>query len=568
MHMPRVKVLVAALAFGMAASMAAATPALADAPPNRTFVPGDSVRGSLDYDGDVDDVWFQCVRKARIRVRPRAPDAQWAPLVQVLDADGKPLRVSGRASRGRASATLPEAGEFRVRISGPASATGAWELRTSVAFPATARKRAKRLGPAPRDALALDLVSGATMTVLVSPRKGLAQFGLELVTPDGQVSDLMPLAQVDGRGRLMVSGIAASRTGRHLVRATGLTSRRDFVSVSITPVQPQGEAVIAVTEALVEPGMAPVATRLMYRLDPQLAMAASAGTVSVVTALASGAPGASGVALDGVRPDLTQIGFLADGDGEPFAPFVVRSSDATLGDVQIDAARVARGIAGLHPLLLRLDDDDRETFFDSIDTAPSFPFLATAVRDALSTDPAGLGDPHKFPEVYTAADAAVRQTLGALEYRVQKQATVTADCGTFPVGQSLALHAGTAGRAVFVNPRYVFYGVEMTSSGGRTHAFLVKPRVGIFKLWPPGWSDPGTRCVLLDLGRNDFVADSLALSLDAKTAGGRGTLANAMYAGLQVVFQVVRVPLPVSKAELTEFLIDDLLAATDTPENS
>jgi hypothetical protein len=340
---------------------------------------------------------------------------------------------------------------------------------------------------------------------------------------------------------------------------------KDAVTVRVVVTQPKGAATLDLSESILGSEWDPVVVPATYRLATDLVVASAAQPVGVATAFATGAVG-SGVTLDSLRPDLTQISFLTAGDGTPFAPFVVRPADAVQPDVVIGAARVASGVVGLHPFLTRLDDGDRETFFDLVAASPGFPFLVAAVSDALKYDPAGLSDPAKFPEVFTAADKAVRETLAVLQYALPKLDVVT-DCGTFPVGAGLSIAAASDSRVAFVNPRHVFFGVETSGAEFATRAFLVPPRRGVLKVFPPGGADPGTECVLLRPGRNDFAADALAPGADWLSAGGRGTLANALYGVLQTVSLTVRVPLPVTTSDVVEVLIDDLVLSADTPGN-
>ncbi|MCE9634506.1 MAG: hypothetical protein K8T90_02270 [Planctomycetes bacterium] len=543
------------LAAGLTGALVApAAPSMAGDLPDRTIVPGDTVHGAIDFVGDVDDAVFDGLKAMKVRVAVTPVTGGPVARAEVLDAWDKMVGPKGRIKPGKfGTVTLKSSGQYRLRVEAPGTLVGDFEILTNAILPKSAKGRTVRVKPNKEFAAfaSIDLLRGASLDALVSPVKSLDDV-LEAfaVDPNGNEIDLTNWITYDEAGNLVVTEFLAPSTGSWKIKLAGFTSRKQFAKIKLTPTQPVGTSTKTLVECLLQPDDAPVVAPATYTLDPTLLIAPAAGTVGITTSAASGALGSP---MDGVRPDVTQINFLSDGDGVVFAPFAVRPADAAL-PVTVDVNRIALGVVGLHPWVARLDDVQRERFFDAAPSAASFPFLVTAVRAALTEDPQALSDPAKYPEVFRAGDKAARETLALIDWGAPGKRLFSTPWGDFEEPATFNVFGSDSGHAVFVNPRYVFYGVEERGPRSLRRLHLVRPRDAQLHGYPVVVPDPFALGVDVTVGDTEFSADAITDSFDLNTPGGLGNTANALCAVLHIFNMTT--PTRFTPADLTELLVN------------
>lgn len=547
----------AAFAAGLAAAVCATTnPLRGGVVPDAPFVAGDTLLGSMDAEDDVDAAVFQGLRGMKLRMTvTTGPDkTPSTPKIEVRDGWYKTVGRSVRTRVGRpVTFALRSSGTHAVRVLAAGMPPGGYSIATSATLPRTARGRKAKLR-AKQDLEAkagVDLLTGATVDLRLVPPPSAETPGLFAVDPDGRRIDLDAWTAAED-GALVVDDFLAAATGTWQFGMDGFAAKGERATLQITPTQPVGDGTVRLDECVLPPDFQPVVESLTYTLDAALDIDASAGALGIQTIAGSATFTAGSATVNGVRPDVTQVAFLT-GDGTPFAPLVVRSADAAAPPVVIDVDRVARGVVALHPWVARLDDAQRENFFSRVDDAASWPFLVTAVRQALAETPLSLADASIYPEVFRAGDKTARETLLLLDGIATAKALFPSPWGDLEEPPTFAVYGTDTAHALLVNPRWVFYGVGEDGPGAFARMHLVPPR-GSLLTAPPGTEpDPWVGAVDVLPGRTTFRARALSDEVGLDTPERLGTTANALCAVLHVMD--LATPLPQSPVQTTSALL-------------
>lgn len=315
-------------------------------------------------------------------------------------------------------------------------------------------------------------------------------------------------------------------------------------------------AAVGVTVSALNPARTPAVEEFVDFLDPGVTIDPQIQPLHIQTTHCDQELSTSGTTVRHPVPTLTCFGILAAQDGSPVVPFAIRPEDAATHSTTITGARLALGFLGMHPGLSQVSDTDRETLLDAIAAHPSFPYVVTRILELLATNPAAIRDANQALDLYSTGSTIVNETAAAF-VSFSGRALLGGSCGDPEPTSFLAVQAGSADQARLVNPRHVFYGVRMQDPGGRVHIVLAPPREGLFHLLPPGPTDPTTECLSLEVGTSTIEAQALDWTeWNIATPAGQGTMANSLYAVLQVLKLVYPLAfVGVGPSDLTQVLM-------------
>ena len=309
--------------------------------------------------------------------------------------------------------------------------------------------------------------------------------------------------------------------------------------------------------SVVDPGLAPKHGEVVFAVDQDVVVDAAAYPLRVATSLGVADVTTAGTPILCYYPTKTTVAFLVSVGGRVIVPFVARPADLAANEVEVTVERMALGIVAMHPWLLDLEDGVRESFFDAAPSHPNFAFLTASLVDGLAAAPEEIGDPLKNPQTYAGIQALVDDTLEALLPAGPALAPRSSPCGEVERTPSLSFQGGAAGNVVVVNPRAVFYGIEIDPLASGAHLYgLARPRKGFFNLFPPSFLEPTAECFPLAEGQFDLTAQAWGFPPDLFNPGGRGFVANVLYVTWLVVDLAAPIPLPA--VEFTALMVQFL----------
>ena len=183
-----------------------------------------------------------------------------------------------------------------------------------------------------------------------------------------------------------------------------------------------------------------------------------------------------------------QIVFVLDSSDNPIMVAYISGQSVTNGTVSIGAKEMALGLIAFNPYLMILSKDQRADILEQVEWHTDFNGLVSNIEAALIQSPENALDYETYPYVYQTAMAI------GLEILESYGDNLTASHGSYgilsSVGQDDDPHIDdpTGSDVTFVNPKMVFYGIQIDPPAGGVDDLLLRGKGSLLSLqlgWPP-----------------------------------------------------------------------------------
>lgn len=217
------------------------------------FVAGDTLSGSVDFEGESDLASFTALKGTTLQIGVAITSGDLKPIVTLLDANNNeakpPYKFKNSTKAVKKTFSIPADGNYKIKISGEGSTSGSYSITTKATLPKDAKSITKKNAGPKVDGEPVDykvrLLTGATLTVTVQPTTNFTgPIAIALLDSQNAAIDVSGFTQLFGTGGIQCSAIPITSTGQFTVRVTGLATKKEKATITITLNQPVGTGVV------------------------------------------------------------------------------------------------------------------------------------------------------------------------------------------------------------------------------------------------------------------------------------------------------------------------------------
>lgn len=264
-------------------------------------------------------------------------------------------------------------------------------------------------------------------------------------------------------------------------------------------------------------------------------------SLSIVSVLSeSPVSNTNAFSLNVINQQQGQIVFVKDQNGDVIMPAYMPSAAVLNNNAQINSTQAALGMILLNPYLMVLPKDNREQIIQDARQNVLFPQLVSEIEAALIQEPHNVMNYSVFPQIFKDSLTIGINVLKSYGVNIlqspsaKKQSIMSAAI----VGNNSDPHLeDVSGPDInFINPKMIFYGVEITKNAGQEiQTELVEGKESLVSVqfgWPPVYQTPA---VIDEYNLGDGIFDVRFYKglnwtepnwLSFKSANGKATWAN------------------------------------------
>ena len=216
-----------------------------------TVQPGDLILGSVSEAGEVDEAVFAGVEGMKLKLKVQAQTGNLRPKITILEKEtGTVVRtwvLKHSSKTVKKSTKLPGNAMYTIRVEGDAGTVGAYEIATKMKLPPTARKFKTKVKPVPGTTggtLELLGLPGGSLDFKVKPKSFTGPLTVTFARPSGDGLDISSNTQGQADGSTIVSDVPMDELGAYEIGLDGFATDKEKVKVTVTPVQPSGDAAV------------------------------------------------------------------------------------------------------------------------------------------------------------------------------------------------------------------------------------------------------------------------------------------------------------------------------------
>jgi hypothetical protein len=239
-----------------------------------------------------------------------------------------------------------------------------------------------------------------------------------------------------------------------------------------------------------------------------------------------------------------QIVFVLDGADNPIMMGFISPQATASASLTIGPREMALGLILLNPYLMIFPESDREQLLTEAEVHSDFNGLVNYITAALIQSPQNALDFETNPHIYHTAmgiGLKILDSYNASSLSKSKDLSIAS-----PVGPEENPHINdpSGPDITFVNPKMIFYGVDINPSVNNVKNLLLRGKGGLVRAWPPFSETPPIERIF-NLGDGSYTITfykgfnfSINGWLDFRTAAGKATWSNFLK-GVGIVIDVI-----------------------------